>query len=115
VGVAGARIRNCPAEVIGGLRRERLRFSLCLAGFSVGGDTLNGGTATADDSATNSKQVQSRHKNDINVSLGARYARSVAPTSCPCGESIPLLHLLHPWPRLPARRADHCHTVMLFE
>jgi len=38
---------------------KRRSFSLCLARFSVGGDTLNGGTATADDSAANAKQVTS--------------------------------------------------------
>jgi hypothetical protein len=53
-------------QVIGGLRRGRLSFSLCLAGFSVGGDTLDGDTV----SAANAKQVPACRKDGINISLG---------------------------------------------
>ena len=58
-------------QLIWMLRHDRLSFSLCLAGLSLGGDTLDGGTATADDS-----------KDGINVSLGlvtlARRAQALA-------------------------------------
>jgi integrase len=57
-------------QVLWGLRRERLSFNLCLAGFSVGGDTLNGGIPTLAIARPMPSRYQACRKDDGNATLG---------------------------------------------
>jgi hypothetical protein len=107
MGVAGARIRNCPAGAMG-LRRERLSFSLCLPSFSAGGDIPDDGTVIAQPPPS---RYQAGHKNGINISLGlvtlARRPQALAIDRLkPCTKRTLALDRA-------AVLARHCHRLAL--